>query len=287
MRKAGNVESANVIKDERGESKGCALVDYQHAKEADRAIRELHDSRLDGNRIVVRPAADQQQKTRSENDRCQVFVGNLPFETTWQQLKDHFRQVGPVEHAEVMETAGGRSKGWGLVRFSSRKDAASAIRRFHDADFQGRPLIVREDRRDDDGPVAVAAAAAASSGDNSQVFVKNLSYETTWKELKDHFRSAGSVDHAEVMETASGRSKGWGLVRFARPRDAAAAVEQLNGVELQGRALQVRIDRGKQHPEEMDTKPAALGRRRAAKPKKEHEEYDSQQAMDSALKHSR
>lgn len=50
-----------------------------------------------------------------------------------------------------------------------------------------------------------------------QLYVGNLSFETTWADLKDHFRSAGEVERADVMMDGSRRSKGWGTVRFSTP----------------------------------------------------------------------
>jgi RNA recognition motif-containing protein len=74
------------------------------------------------------------------------------------------------------------------------------------------------------------------------LFVNNLSYETSWQDLKDHFRQCGDVERAEVFTNAEGRSKGFGTVRFFKEKDAEAAIEKLNGQELQGRTLEVRYD---------------------------------------------
>ena len=59
--------------------------------------------------------------------RTKVYVGNLAYETSWQGLKDHFRQAGEVLHADVLHEPSGRSKGCGLVSFASAADAANAI----------------------------------------------------------------------------------------------------------------------------------------------------------------
>jgi RNA recognition motif-containing protein len=74
------------------------------------------------------------------------------------------------------------------------------------------------------------------------LFVNNLSYETSWQDLKDHFRQCGDVERAEVFTNAEGRSKGFGTVRFFKEKDAEAAIEKLNGQELQGRTVEVRYD---------------------------------------------
>ena len=74
-----------------------------------------------------------------------VYVGNLSWETSWQDLKDHFRSVGEVLHADVMMD-GDRSKGCGLVSFASARDARNAINTLHDSELDGRMIFVREDR---------------------------------------------------------------------------------------------------------------------------------------------
>ena len=75
-----------------------------------------------------------------------VYVGNLSWESSWQDLKDHFRQVGEVLHADIMTGADGRSKGCGLVTFASPHDAARAISTLHDSVLHSRSIFVREDR---------------------------------------------------------------------------------------------------------------------------------------------
>lgn len=55
------------------------------------------------------------------NDDATVFVGNLPFEITWQQLKDHFSEIGSCR-ADVKTQEDGRSRGFGLVKFGSAEE---------------------------------------------------------------------------------------------------------------------------------------------------------------------
>jgi RNA recognition motif-containing protein len=64
-------------------------------------------------------------------------VGNLSFDTSWQDLKDHMRECGEVVHADVMENADGRSKGCGLVTFASAQDASRAINELTDSELDG------------------------------------------------------------------------------------------------------------------------------------------------------
>merc|ERR1719221_651683 len=77
-----------------------------------------------------------------------VYVGNLAWETTWQDLKDFFRQAGNVVYSNVMKQDGGRSQGCGIVEFETVKEARIAIRHLHDSELDGRLIFVREDRED-------------------------------------------------------------------------------------------------------------------------------------------
>jgi len=84
----------------------------------------------------------------------------------------------------------------------------------------------------------------------TKLYVGNLSFQTTSDELRDHFAQIGNVESASVVEDRmTGRSRGFGFVEMATPEEAAAAIEQLNGKEFNGRNLTVnearpRTDRG-------------------------------------------
>ena len=87
-----------------------------------------------------------------------------------------------------------------------------------------------------------ARAAPYSRGGDEEsnpckVFVGNLSYDTTWKGLKDHFARAGNVEYAEVLEGPNGRSKGIGIVRFGTEEEALAAIDELTETDLDGREI--------------------------------------------------
>ena len=156
---------------------------------------------------------------------------------SWQDLKDHFKQVGKVTHADVAMEPDGRSKGYGLVTFANASDARAAIEQLHDSEIDGfdRKIFVREDR---DAP-----GGGGGGGAEASVYVGNLSWNVAWQDLKDHCKTAGSVVHADVMMEPDGRSKGCGIVQFASAREAAHAIATLNDTELNGRQIFLREDR--------------------------------------------
>ena len=82
-----------------------------------------------------------------------LFVGNLAFTTTENDLQDYFAQAGPVMAVNIMQDrATGRSRGFAFVEMSTPEDASKAIGMFHKKDFQGRPLTVNEARPREERP---------------------------------------------------------------------------------------------------------------------------------------
>jgi len=75
-----------------------------------------------------------------------------------------------------------------------------------------------------------------------QIFVRNLPFDFTWKSLKDTFNSCGIVQYADI-KMENGKSKGCGVVRFDNPETAERACRTMNGYRLNGREIDVRIDR--------------------------------------------
>lgn len=74
-----------------------------------------------------------------------LFIGNLPYSVTTDDLKQHFAQAGDVVDAVViMDKMSGRSKGFGFVEFATPEEAKKAIEMFNEKDFNGRNIVVNE-----------------------------------------------------------------------------------------------------------------------------------------------
>lgn len=83
-----------------------------------------------------------------------LFVGNLPYQATEDDLRTHFSQVGqPTQIVRPLDRETGRARGFAFVEFADRAAAEEAIKRFDGQLFMGRPLAVSEARaREDRGP---------------------------------------------------------------------------------------------------------------------------------------
>src|ERR1044071_9351253 len=75
---------------------------------------------------------------------------------------------------------------------------------------------------------------------STKLYVGNLAFQTTSEDLQELFAQAGTVESASVVEDRmTGRSRGFAFVEMSTPEEAAAAIEQMNGKEVGGRALKV------------------------------------------------
>ena len=82
-----------------------------------------------------------------------IYVGNLPFETTEEELQVSFTEHGEVSSARIItDRMTGRSRGFGFVEMPDNSQAEAAIQALNNKDFNGRPLTVNEAKpREDSG----------------------------------------------------------------------------------------------------------------------------------------
>ena len=80
----------------------------------------------------------------------------------------------------------------------------------------------------------------------TNIFVGNLSFGATESSIRSLFEAHGTVERASlVTDRDTGRSRGFAFVEMSDSREADAAIQALNGVELDGRALNVNIAKPK------------------------------------------
>jgi RNA recognition motif-containing protein len=181
MQAAGEVKSAQIVRYPDGRSKGWGLVEFADSAGAAEAIGSLNDLELMGRKVFIREDRERggegggsapppdgadggRSRTRSGRGRSRarpplaepaeertsgthLFVGNLPWSTTSQQLREVFSEYN-AKSAEVKAGYDGRSRGYGIVAFETEEDAAAALT-LQGYNIDSREMLVRFDRQAD------------------------------------------------------------------------------------------------------------------------------------------
>ena len=94
---------------------------------------------------------------------------------------------------------------------------------------------------------------------HTRLFVANLAYDVGESKLKEVFRLAGRVCHAELNKDKDGKSRGHGVIEYSHPVEAVQAISMFNNQVLYGRKMMVRYDKTPgPTPEELEQLPTRL-----------------------------
>ena len=165
-----------------------------------------------------------------------LYVGNVAWGVTSDQLLELFGGIGNVICCEVKRDSKGQSKGFALVTFRSEGFAEVAIAKFNGFVHEGRKLVVRPDQAEVDRSDCLPGLVAPSA----RVFVGNVPFATTQEEFARVFEDAGVDAQGATLSVASDQSsRGHGFVRFKDEAAAAAALDALQGLEIGGRCVHI------------------------------------------------
>lgn len=162
-----------------------------------------------------------------------LYLGRLPSDTRPEDVQKFFDGYGKIVDCRVMS-------GFGFVEFESSRDAEEIVNNFNGKAFLGQNIIVefakenrRRDNYDDRGPPLRSRRPAGF-----RVIVSGLSRDTSWQDLKDFAREAGSVSFADVERDAPNQ----GVIEYVSQSDAENAVRTLDGRDLRGAPVRVTAD---------------------------------------------
>src|SRR6185503_18561028 len=103
--------------------------------------------------------------TWNEHMNTKLYVGNLSFDTTENDLQDLFSKQGPVTEVNLIQDhATGRPRGFAFVTMATPEGAQAAIRALNGAEFGGRALTVNESRPRENRPGSYGGGSGGGSG---------------------------------------------------------------------------------------------------------------------------
>ncbi|KAK8548681.1 hypothetical protein V6N13_054540 [Hibiscus sabdariffa] len=169
-----------------------------------------------------------------------LYFGNLPYNVDSAQLAGIIQDYGSPELVEVLyDRQTGKSRGFAFVTMSTIEDCNTVIQNLDGSQYLGRTLRVNfSDKPKPKEPLYPET--------EFKLFVGNLSWSVTSESLTQAFQEYGNVVGARVLfDGETGRSRGYGFVSYSTKSEMEAAIQSLDGVELEGRALRVSLAQGR------------------------------------------
>lgn len=222
---------------ESGKSKGIAFVTMSTPEELEAAIADLNESQVDGRTMFVDKAkpkgsGGKPRRDAKRDDETKLYIGNLSYDTTTEDLEEYFAQFGEVRDVYIpLDRDTGSSRGFGFASMS-KEDAATAIEQSVGVELQGRQIQVNES-------VPKGQQAPRKQKNETKIYVGNVPFDTAEESVIDLFEEYGPViDFYMPIDRNFGRPRGFAFVTL-ETEGAMTAIEELDGYELDGRFLRV------------------------------------------------
>ncbi|XP_069587761.1 polyadenylate-binding protein 1 [Ranitomeya imitator] len=230
---AGPILSIRVCRDMiTRRSLGYAYVNFQQPADAERALDTMNFDVIKGK--PVRIMWSQRDPSLRKSGVGNIFIKNLDKSIDNKALYDTFSAFGNILSCKVVCDENG-SKGYGFVHFETQEAAERAIDKMNGMLLNDRKVFVgrfksRKERE---------AELGARAKEFTNVYIKNFGEDMDDERLKEMFGKYGPALSVKVMTDESGKSKGFGFVSFERHEDAQKAVDDMNGKDMNGKAIYV------------------------------------------------
>ncbi|CAB9522689.1 29 kDa ribonucleoprotein A, chloroplastic [Seminavis robusta] len=231
----GDVKLVSIPKnDDTGLSKGFGFVDMASQEECQAAIDNLNGSEFNGRTLRVNPSLPKdkakKQARKTDDGTQKLYVGNLPFESSQEDISELFSKYGKVTDCYLpMNPETGAPRGFAFVTVD-KEVAQQAIEELNGIEYNERTLVVSE-------PLPQGAKKARNQ--RQKLYIGNLSFYTVPETLGDLFSEFGEVYDCYMPEDPErGGSRGFGFVTMDKEA-AEAAIDATDGCELDGRIIRV------------------------------------------------
>ena len=181
-----------------------------------------------------KPEETSSQSSKAE-DRT-VFISNLDFSLTEQQLMKVFSKCGDVIDVRLVKNFGGKSKGYGFVEFKTPQAAISALQMDNEP-IDGRPIYVSVNDPNKKGH----QFKYSTNLEKNKLFVKGIVTSATKEDLESLFAPFGSIKAVRLVTFRNGHSKGIAYVEYNEEASAKTAILKLDNYEYKGQNLSVAI----------------------------------------------
>ncbi|XP_067452836.1 nucleolin isoform X1 [Thunnus thynnus] len=229
LRKFFSKNSLEIVDVRLGGSKKFGYVDFASEEDMQKAL-ELNGKKVMGQEVKLDRARskDSSQEGKKERDARTLFVKNLPFSATTDDLREVFEDAVDVR---LPPGQNGSNRGIAYIEFKSEAEAEKMLEEAQGADVQGRSIMVDFVGEKSQKGAKVGGAASASK----TLVVNNLAFSATEEVLQSAFEKAVSIR----IPQKDGRAKGFAFVEFESTEDAKEALDNLNNTEIEGRSIRL------------------------------------------------
>ncbi|XP_024125725.1 RNA-binding protein 39 isoform X3 [Oryzias melastigma] len=178
--------------------------------------------------------------TPEERDARTVFCMQLAARIRPRDLEEFFSAVGKVRDVRMISDRNSRrSKGIAYIEFVEASSVPLAIG-LTGQRLLGVPIIVQASQAEKNRAAAAANNLQRGMTGPMRLYVGSLHFNITEDMLRGIFEPFGRIENIQLMmDSETGRSKGYGFITFSDAECAKKALEQLNGFELAGRPMKV------------------------------------------------
>lgn len=244
----GNILSCKVCVNGKRESLGYGFVHYESEEAATSAIARVDGKVIAGQKVSVQPFKSKKERGGAQGNFTNVYIKNIAPDVGEKQIREMFAKAGSITSVMLASDTDGKSKGFGFVNFESIEQANQAVELFNGHEISEKKLYVARAQKREEREKELRErfeqlkVERQKKYDGVNLYVKNLSDETNDSRLREEFKQFGDITSAKIMvDSVTGKSKGFGFVCFATPEEATKAVTEMNGRMLDGKPLYVAL----------------------------------------------
>ncbi|WUR04112.1 cytoplasmic and nuclear polyadenylate-binding protein [Vairimorpha necatrix] len=209
-----------------------AFVTFSNQEDAERAIKEYNNFRLNKKAIRVLPCIDEKSKKEEAN----LIVKNLPSTFTNENLFDTFSVFGSIISAKIATYADGKPKNYGFVQFDKKKSAKLAIKHCDGGKLDDKVIQVEvfdKEKRKRQEDLASKEEAVKPEPKFTNCFIKNFPEKLEKSELETILSKYGNITSlCFPFKNGTTVSKGFAFANFENHESALAAIEDLHGKQV-------------------------------------------------------
>ncbi|XP_030311717.1 nucleolin isoform X2 [Calypte anna] len=211
-----------------GSSKRFGYVDFSSAEDLDKAL-QMNGKKLMGSEIKLEKAKSKEtmKENKKERDARTLFVKNLPYRITEDEIREVFENATEVR---IVMNKEGNSKGMAYIEFKTEAEANKALEEKRGTEIDGRTMVIdftgEKSHQDHQ----------KGGGESKTLIVNNLSYAASEETLQELFKKASSI---KMPQNNQGRPKGYAFVEFPTAEDAKEALNSCNNTEIEGRPIRL------------------------------------------------